>query len=810
MAAKIPYYHITSCCAQEISSGDFHIPGSLLVANGVYVYNGISFLEPTTGMWFYSGFCYTVQYVNEDSIIYPPAFNFADISPALSNTCSSSDCAACGIALSPAYSVYNCCDAANVVNLNINPAGCGDPINGVWIYTGPGFITATGFEFLSGSCYNFTSITYGLYTQGPDCNQFEMTGNSCARAQAIGQCPACDLGLQFLIFQSCCTSTYILFRGSDVASYFGVREYLGTLVDGLENICYSITIGNVGDMLVPDVAAYNALPSPPAFIEGVTFSTLSAVNTACELYIAECPSCFPPQCYTLYACDGESFNTTIDLSGYLNSFITIIDALGVKSGPWFVLETNGPCTDAINTFTVDPETPEPCIPQCYDIQGTGKVNYIGYDLVLNTSYLPIKLCSYIYPQVIGSYSITEYGECRFNETGLECPPLCFILTNCATGQTYNSNSQNLINNVGQVVTINGYDGCYTVQINMGECTCPINATVITSYATCQDCLPIIAYKLTNCTNPAQVQYTYQDLSTYVGHGVELECGQCWIVEQIDYAPPSVQVIVIAFDFENCTACARTYYKLEDCAGIEPDAYTYTDLSAYVGLVIKLKDCAACWKVTETREILSPASIVTFEQEYVDCLTCQSDAPCLCSTIRNDQTIATSFAYVDCVGNKQFTTSILPGKTSDKVCLQRWLDNVDKTNYVKYYGDCTFNLDQFTCPPPVYNLVSVRPGYNTPACSIEAYERITCKAAQILYRNVLTLRYGISNCCPEDDEYWLIKKELIDLAALYDPAYPCAPNNPCGCGCGSQGSCGSSCGCGQPDDCSCNQPRSCNS
>ena len=77
MAAKIPYYHITPCCAQEISNGDFHIPGSLLVANGVYVYNGISFLEPTTGMWFYSGFCYTVQYVNEDSIIYPPAFNFA-------------------------------------------------------------------------------------------------------------------------------------------------------------------------------------------------------------------------------------------------------------------------------------------------------------------------------------------------------------------------------------------------------------------------------------------------------------------------------------------------------------------------------------------------------------------------------------------------------------------------------------------------------------------------------------------------------------------------------------------------------------
>jgi 5-methylcytosine-specific restriction endonuclease McrA len=27
--------------------------------------------------------------------------------------------------------------------------------------------------------------------------------------------------------------------------------------------------------------------------------------------------------------------------------------------------------------------------------------------------------------------------------------------------------------------------------------------------------------------------------------------------------------------------------------------------------------------------------------------------------------------------------------------------------------------------------------------------------------VMRLRYGISNCCPEDEEKWLIKKELID-------------------------------------------------
>ena len=53
---------------------------------------------------------------------------------------------------------------------------------------------------------------------------------------------------------------------------------------------------------------------------------------------------------------------------------------------------------------------------------------------------------------------------------------------------------------------------------------------------------------------------------------------------------------------------------------------------------------------------------------------------------------------------------------------------------------------------------------------------------------MRLRYGMSNCCPEDDETWLIKKELIDLAALVDPNYICTPVQTCGCA-------PSSCGCG---------------
>jgi hypothetical protein len=64
---------------------------------------------------------------------------------------------------------------------------------------------------------------------------------------------------------------------------------------------------------------------------------------------------------------------------------------------------------------------------------------------------------------------------------------------------------------------------------------------------------------------------------------------------------------------------------------------------------------------------------------------------------------------------------------------------------------------------------------------------------------MRLRYGISNCCPEDEEKWLIKKELIDLQALVDPDYICTPVTSC---CGQTLT---SCGCG------CNQTlKTCNS
>jgi hypothetical protein len=111
-----------------------------------------------------------------------------------------------------------------------------------------------------------------------------------------------------------------------------------------------------------------------------------------------------------------------------------------------------------------------------------------------------------------------------------------------------------------------------------------------------------------------------------------------------------------------------------------------------------------------------------------------------------------------------------------------------TDYFQTFGDCQNGV---CLPLTLKNNRTVKPGYNTPGCNPDRYDEITCRFADIMYKIVLEKRYGITNCCPDDDEKWLLKKELIDLQALKDPNYKC-PECPCSC---SSGKSYSTCNCG---------------
>jgi hypothetical protein len=653
----------------------------------------------------------------------------------------------------------------------------------------------------------------------------------------------------------------------------------------------------VTDGLVPDgVYVYNS--STPALVNGIQFFegqcyTITRVGTIFSVYpnapsISEftfadvcgnadlCDPCIlPVQCYTLYPCVSGlpvlvSSSTT--LAPLVGAFTGLVD----NEGCYFVVENVlGDCTNAKN-IVADPLVDCNCELNCYSITGNPiSVTYVNEDLELVVTSGSTRVCSYIEPGVIGSVdgSVYNFGPCV---DGL-CPDICFEFTNCLTGEILIVSNTTTIfgyytNN--NVVTLQGYDGCWSIDISDQPCDCAVNVTVLQIFDDCPTCLPIIAYKFTNCNNQSIIKYSLDDYSAYVGQTVKLECGECWFVDLINYMPPAIQPIVIITTFESCLACSRTYYELSDCSGVENSIYTFTDLSVLVGYVIKIESCDTCWEVSllefPTIEQSSMAIAVLMTASYVDCPACNFQFPCRCSIAWPD--LNGVLSYLDCDSKPVVSTGLDPDVPSEKLCVREWITAREPIYYgdciasdgplicisyvitiapliqpqTLYYKDCegvvqtqpftnskiiryffmcgipnqtssdiyitgdkpvTFeagapcgNVPVLVCPPTIYPTRFIKPGYQTPTCDIEKYEKISCNAAEILYKTVLRARYGISNCCDGPDDRWLIKKELIDLQAAMDPNYVCTSVQSC---CNNTSSCG--CGCNVTSQTTCPLP-----
>ena len=139
-------------------------------------------------------------------------------------------------------------------------------------------------------------------------------------------------------------------------------------------------------------------------------------------------------------------------------------------------------------------------------------------------------------------------------------------------------------------------------------------------------------------------------------------------------------------------------------------------------------------------------------------------------------------YYDC-DDVFFSYKFVPGEDTGKICVKYIVPDPLYDNgvlYLEKFGDC----QEGVCPPE--NLVTsqnrkIKPGYNTPICSADKYDKITCEFADIYYKKALEGRYGISNCCPEKLQNWTLKKNLIDMQALKDPYFNCSPQTSCNCG-----------------------------
>jgi hypothetical protein len=611
-------------------------------------------------------------------------------------------------------------------------------------------------------------------------------------------------------FEPCCggPTLYFRFDGTTEAPNEGINIYNGPAAIGynpitdsytplVNNQCYRIFRGEATEPSSPiDGTNYGNLQVvPTAFGSNYIFDSTTNYETPCgDEEPGFCPPCIT-QCYSLYSCDGSipPVTTNTDLSAYVGGSASIqVDAdLGFDC---YMVTLAPDCTNAI-TVVVDGDTPCTCDCECYEIIGTAKLDYVDCDGNPVSTFVNgyWKDCSRVYPFTTPSagpnLTIINHGECV---DGL-CPQDCYELTDCeglldpiyTTAQSLSPFAA-----LGQVVIINGYDNCWEVT-NVVECDCAIDVVVIQGYDDCATCNPDPNYILTNCDDLGTIIYTSSDLSLYVGQVVNVgpDCPGCWIVDVVDGPIPSDVAITITDSFDDCEACKTTYYILEDCANIEANIITFTDLSVYVGQIITLEWCPTiCWEVSISPTSTGAGLLGDIQNEFDTCLECLTSFPCVCSRLKNHDTVSHNYDYLDCDGSVQ-TITLLSGERSERICMAHWLTSYP-TDYVEYFGDCTLDGDVHTCPPPIYPRRSVHPGYKSPICSTEKYEKITCKSAEILYKSVLELRYGISNCCPEEDDKWLIKKELIDLEALRDPEYMCevntcnCPPSTCGCNCGT--------------------------
>lgn len=296
------------------------------------------------------------------------------------------------------------------------------------------------------------------------------------------------------------------------------------------------------------------------------------------------------------------------------------------------------------------------------------------------------------------------------------------------------------------------------------------------------------YQIVDCTDNTNTICVTNNLATEFANGSILTIAgypdKCWSIEELlDTCPSPVTVLVTNTDID-CPTCLEklnVYYELINCLNTDVLVYTNTDLSAYVGTYISLAEYPDdCWYVQISP--LAPPSItpVTFVDSFVTCDECTQPYYILedCNILDPEVSLITGTDLSAYVGQ------IITIDGCEDICWQ-----VNTTDVTVGAGPVVVNASYTTCelcnaPVPVVPVVhpykSIRPGYNTPGCSPEKYERYLCNFSEGVYRNMLVQRYGIDPCCAEDDIRWEIKKELIALKAIEDPDYTCQLITDCGC------------------------------
>lgn len=527
-------------------------------------------------------------------------------------------------------------------------------------------------------------------------------------------------------------------------------------------------------------------------------------------------------------CDGNAVSTVVN--GYWKDCSLVYPVTSPAPGPNLIITNNGDCVDG------------QCADQCFELTDCNGL----LDPIYTTAQSLAPYSTLGQTVIIQGYNncweITDVVECdcAINVVVLQAYDSCstcdpdpnYKLTNCDDLTTIVYTSSDLSTYVGQVIQREpDCPGCWIVEEVDGAIPSNTPVTITEAFDDCEACKTTY-YVLEDCLEIEADIITSTDLSAYIGQIITLEwCPNiCWRVSPSPTSTGAGNLGNISGQFAFCEQCTTSFPCV--CSTVRNDnaieyEYRYVDCYGVVqGVLLQPGE-------TSNRICL----IRWLEPENCDCII---------QTNTQGSTVTTNIRYASGeIINDRPSWDALPGGSlyiyyngtqwiinnsaenpqyylppSDSYCPEgTWhpissvpvnpsitITTVKCQAYYTFYGECNNGV----CPPVVYPKRSLKPGYNTPSCSTRRYEEISCRAAEAMYKQVLTLRYGISNCCPEDDLKYLIQKELIDLKALVNPDYICATPS-CGCGCQGSCGCGGNCGGNCGGGCGCNStPITCQS
>ena len=690
----------------------------------------------------------------------------------------------------------------------------GMPNNSTWVYTGTSIIQGEGSgpwtQLIPGQCYTVfynnisVPITTPVFTL--DASSFSNSSIYFPSGKTCEESPYC----QRVCIPECfklwpCDGSIAPFTTSTDLSGFIGNNIIVSSVDpsyNIDNIC--------------------------VFVENISNNNCgNAIDIVVDTNSCECPC----RCYTI---TGEIKSVDwIDCYGVYHSEATPLAPFEICAGAYplalplfpnnpLQIIDNGLCSEVtvFNDETCEEVTEYICAPPCYLLE----------DCLDNTNVIYSNSPSLLGPANLGQVvTIAGHTECWKILIPQECicpinvtiltvsnccktclPNINYKLTLCEDNTTFTYTSDDLSIYVGKVIKREDCpEKCWIVSEIYGNIPSDTPVIILDDYLDCELCYSQY-YLLEDCLGLQNEIITYTDLSNYVNKVITLDwCPEtCWEVTETINDDGAGIISDILNSYNECETCLTSAPCI--CSTIKnyndiPQTYKYLDCYGLLQSVTLLPNqksnrlCLIRWyapepcdelivTITSSTGIVSNITVYqsssnhpgpvylngkpTFYDAFYNIYIYYTGENWILSRTQdaiNYIPIATLKCGLDCdcpTGTWQQSSSI----PNQDVYVTTELKYT-----IEYFGNCINGV----CPPVKNKQKSVTPGYNTPGCEAWKYEEISCRAAEAMYKQVLELRYGISNCCPDEDEQYIVQKELIDLAALHDPAYPCSTNS-CGC------------------------------